>query len=195
MSQAQYGFDYAGITTGCGTNAASENPESTQSICAILNGTLTGATYINKISDLKIRKSNSNKNYEISSTYLKGLYTQETINQFHAYILPDGLIFAFYQNLGQINGCSKPIEAPLKDSYPTGSDTTLSDCVGFIDVNGVNLPNKEVTCSSGSKLLSGKDCIVKNDSQHMTDVYPIRLYDSTAVPATAAVRYVLQTAK
>lgn len=195
MSQAQYGFDYAGITTQCGANAASENPESTQSICAILNGTLTGITYVNRISNLNMQKGNSYKKYEISSPYLNSLYSQSTINQFHAYILPDGSIFAFYQNLGLINGCSKPIGAPIKDSYPTGSDTTLSDCVGFIDINGTNLPNKEVSCSTGSNSITKNNCVVKNDAKHMTDIYPMRFHDSIIEPATAAARYVLNTAK
>lgn len=195
MSEAQYGFDYAGITTRCGTNAASEDPETTQSICAMLNGTLAGATYIDKISDLKIRKNNSNKNYEITSSYLKNLYSQGSINQFRAYILPNGSIFAFYRNLGLNNGCSKPIGAPLKDHYPTSSDRTLSDCVGFIDVNGINLPNKEVTCSSGVNSLLKNNCIVKNDAEHMTDIYPVRIHDGIVVPATAAARYILKTAK
>ncbi len=34
-------------------------------------------------------------------------------------------------------------------------------CYGFIDVNGTNLPNKEVSCSSGSNSLSDNNCIVK----------------------------------
>lgn len=48
MSQAQYGFDYAGINTTCSANAALENPETTMSICAIFNGTLKGATFFKK---------------------------------------------------------------------------------------------------------------------------------------------------
>ena len=195
MSQAQYGFDYAGITTQCGANAASENPESTQSICAILNGTLTGITYVNRISNLNMQKGNSDKKYEISSPYLNSLYSQSTINQFHAYILSDGSIFAFCPHLGLYNGCSKPIGAPMKDTYPTGSDTTLSDCVGFIDVNGTNLPNREVSCSTGSNSITKNNCVVKNDAKHMTDIYPVRIHDSIVIPATAAARYVLQTAK
>ena len=42
MSQAQYDFDYAGTSTACGTDPAADHPESTMTMCAILNGTLTG---------------------------------------------------------------------------------------------------------------------------------------------------------
>ena len=193
MAQAQYGFDYAGISAQCGANAAKENPEQTQTICAILNGTLTGATYVNKISELKTRKGNSSRTYEITSPYLKSLYGN--FSNFHAYILPDGSIFAFYQGLGNLNSCSMPIGVPLKNSYPTGSDLTLSDCVGFIDINGTNLPNTEVSCTSGSNNVQQNTCIVKNDTKYLTDIYPVRLHDSIVEPATAATRYVLKTAK
>ena len=68
-------------------------------------------------------------------------------------------------------------------------------CLGFIDVNGASLPNKEVSCSIGSNSLAKNDCIVKNDAKHMTDIFPIRFHDGIVEPATAAGRYILQTAK
>ena len=70
-----------------------------------------------------------------------------------------------------------------------------TQCVGFIDVNGATLPNKEISCSSGSNSISENTCIVKNDAKHMTDIYPIRIHDGIVEPATAAARYVLKTAK
>ena len=74
-------------------------------------------------------------------------------------------------------------------------NSSMASCFGFIDVNGVSLPNREVSCSSGSNSLTKNDCIVKNDAQHMTDIFPIRFHDGIAEPATAAGRYVLRTAK
>ena len=71
----------------------------------------------------------------------------------------------------------------------------MSYCYGFIDVNGASLPNREVSCSSGSNKLEANTCIVKNDAQHMTDIYPVRFHDGIVEPATAAARYVLKTAK
>ncbi len=71
----------------------------------------------------------------------------------------------------------------------------MASCAGFIDVNGVDLPNKEVSCSSGTNSLSQNTCIVKNDAKHMTDIYPIRFHDGVVEPATAAARYVLKTTK
>ena len=58
-----------------------------------------------------------------------------------------------------------------------------------------HLPNKEISCSSGSDSLSKYDCIVKNDAEHMTDIYPIRFHDGIVEPASAAGRYILKTTK
>ena len=80
MSQAQYGFDYAGLTKACGSDGASEKPDSTQTICALLNGTLTGATYFAKASDIPIPQSQKNKGYNIYSPYIN---FQLTIWQMH----------------------------------------------------------------------------------------------------------------
>ena len=191
MSQAQYGYDYAGITQRCGTNGGTEHPETTQSICAILNGTLTGSTYYNEISTIPMSKNNNSSIYSIDSTYLKGLGS--TTNM-HAYILSDGTIVGFATMLGK-TPCTLPIGETLKDTHPTAGSAFLADCYGFIDVNGSNLPNKEVTCSSGSNSLAQSTCVVKNNAKHMTDIYPIRFHDGIAEPATAAARYVLKTAK
>lgn len=191
MSQAQYGFDFAGLEGGCSSNGALDNPENVQTICALLNGTLTGATYVDRISDLKV---NNTKNYSFTSSYLRSL-GGGTASLYRGYILSDGTIFAFYRRLGVSNACSMPLGETLKATYMTGQDFNLSDCYGFIDVNGVQLPNTEVSCSSGTNSLDSSTCVVKNDIKHMTDIFPFRLHDGIVEPTTAAGRYVLRTAK
>lgn len=191
MSQAQYGFDFAGLEGGCSSNGALDNPENVQTICALLNGTLTGATYVDRISDLKV---NNTKNYSFTSSYLRSL-GGGTASLYRGYILSDGTIFAFYRHLGVSNACSMPLGETLKATYMTGQDFNLSDCYGFIDVNGVQLPNTEVSCSSGTNSLDSSTCVVKNDIKHMTDIFPLRLHDGIVEPTTAAGRYVLRTAK
>ena len=183
MSQAQYGFDFAGLEGGCSSNGALDNPENVQTICALLNGTLTGATYVDRISDLKV---NNTKNYSFTSSYLRSL-GGGTASLYRGYILSDGTIFAFYRHLGVSNACSMPLGETLKATYMTGQD--------FIDVNGVQLPNTEVSCSSGTNSLDSSTCVVKNDIKHMTDIFPFRLHDGIVEPTTAAGRYVLRTAK
>ena len=186
MSQSQYGFDYAGINQPCGANGATENPENVMTICSLLNGTLTGATYFANVTDLTM---SDGKNYSIT----RGPFLSEEprrVQNFRAYVLKDGVIIAIYKGLGS-HPCSLSIGTLLLDS----TEGETSNCVGFIDVNGSTLPNKEVSCSSGSNSLSQNNCIVKNDAEHMTDIYPIRFHDGIVEPASAAARYVLKTAK
>ncbi|MBQ8460631.1 type II secretion system protein [bacterium] len=194
LSQAQYGFDYAGINAKCGANGGNEKPESVQTICSLLNGTLTGVTYYDKASEIQMTKVNSILNYSTTLSYSAILTSGSgnNLDRFHSYVLSNGIIIAFPNVLGIDNPCSLPVGETLGENYSGGS---LNDCYGFIDVNGVNLPNKEVSCSSGKNLLSENTCIVKNDSEHMTDIYPIRFHDSVVEPASAAARYVLRTAK
>lgn len=188
MNYAQHGFDYAGLTKKCGTNANSETPETTQTICAIFNGNLTGATYFDKISQIPMVQNGNSSNYTAYSPYISGVSDLSTS---HAYILSDGTIVAFYDSLGT-KPCELPIGTELQNYY---YQTTGGGCFGFIDVNGTTLPNREVTCSVGSNSLTEKTCVVKNDAQHMTDIFPIRFHDQMVEPATAAGRYILHTTK
>ncbi len=193
MSEAQYGYDYAGIATTC-VNPGSDHPEEIMSICGILNGTLTGHTYLGKANNLKYKRGSSDQNYSITYTSPLLLRNGSQIDNGHAYALADGSLFIFPTLLGE-TPCTLGAGEILTDSYTTGVSSSLADCFGVIDVNGVNLPNKEVSCSSGTNSLTANNCIVKNDAQHMTDVFAIRIHDGIAQPASAASRYVLMTAK
>lgn len=109
---------------------------------------------------------------------------------FIAYQLADGSIVAFSPSA---YSCELPVGQPLTNEY---IKTKLWNCIGFIDVNGTTLPNKEVTCSSGINSIDpGSNCVVKNDSKHMTDIFPVIFHDSTVEPASGAALYVLKTAK
>lgn len=190
MSDAQYGFDYAGITQKCGNDAVKDHPENVMSICALLNGTLTGTTYYSTVTDIKMNKKDGAGNYSITrGPFLLGGDSRVEKN-FRAYVLDDGVIVAIYKGLGNAT-CTLPVGATISDSH----QGYLTNCVGFIDVNGVTLPNKEVSCSSGSNSITKNTCIVKNDAEHMTDIYPIRFHDGIVEPASAAARYVLKSAK
>jgi len=190
LNQAQYGYDFSGITQTCGNNGGSENPETTQSICAVLNGTLTGATFYPNSTDIKMSKKGKTTTYTIDSEFSRvhGLNT----NTSNAYILSDGTIVMLSKKLGS-NECNLAIGTQLQDKI--SADGAMRFCYGYIDVNGTNLPNKEVSCSSGSNSLAQNTCVVKNDSKHMTDLFPIRIHDGIVEPATAAGRYILKTSK
>ena len=191
MSQAQYGFDYAGISEQCGTNAATEHPDEIMSFCAILNGTLTGATYYPNVTDVKMNQKGQAVPYSVNWTFMESL-DEKSLSYYFAYTLADGTLVGVTKKIGS-NDCALSIGTPMSTSNSTV--TTMSYCYGFIDVNGASLPNREVSCSSGSNKLEANTCIVKNDAQHMTDIYPVRFHDGIVEPATAAARYVLKTAK
>ena len=53
VAQAQYDFDFAGISSVC-IDGAKDHPDTVMSMCAILNGTLTGATFYENATDLKM---------------------------------------------------------------------------------------------------------------------------------------------
>lgn len=192
LSTSLYGFDYAGLTDQCGSNASTEHPDERRSVCALFNGTLKGLTYYNRATNIIMNSNGNEIQYRIEpNNEIGGASGYRTLSSFRAYILSDGTIVGLYADMGKVP-CELAIGKTMEDSY---SGTSMASCYGFIDVNGTSLPNKEVSCSSGSNSLTKNDCIVKNDAQHMTDIYPIRFHDSIIEPATAAARYVLKTAK
>lgn len=208
MSQAQYDFDYAGTANPCNPNvatAATENPDSVMSFCAILNGTLTGQTYNGPVRNLR-RNTTDNKGASTATAYNIVNAADGVINTFDggytnflAYTLADGSIIAFHPKAA---GCELPIGRRMDAD---AIKNKLSECVGFIDVNGTTLPNKEVTCSAvapGSKSKVDKastsvetPCTVKNDAKHMTDVFPVVFHDATVEPASDAAKYILTSSK
>ena len=114
-----------------------------------------------------------------------------------AYTLADGSIVAF--NARAVS-CELPIGQQMNGTWIDGHPL----CRGFIDVNGATLPNKAVTCTpnaagSGAGATASTDvekpCIVKNNAQNMTDVFPIVFHDATVEPASNAAKYVLTSAK
>ncbi len=195
MAQSQYEFNYAGTTTKCSANretAATEHPDVTMSFCAILNGTLSSAAYYGPLTNLK-RYTRDNQVVQYK------LETRETIpsnyESYLTYALTDGTIVAFHPDAVH---CELPLGSRITQDFIEGSGggLNLSTCVGFVDVNGVTLPNREVNCSNGENRLGSTDpCVVKNNSGHMTDVFPIVFHDATVEPASAAAAYVLDTSK
>ena len=192
LSQSQYDFDFAGLESTC-INPAKDNPENVMTICAMLNGTLTGANF-HYINDLKM-KNGLKYGANVSSHIRQGSFLSRggyMISGGYAYILSDGTLVAINYQAGQFP-CSLGLAKQVLDVNPTGVE--LSECFGFIDVNGVEVPNTEVRCSSGDDTLAKDTCVVKNDIKYMTDIYPIRFHDGVVEAGSAAARYVLKTTK
>jgi prepilin-type N-terminal cleavage/methylation domain-containing protein len=187
MGQAQYDFDYAGTTVAC-KNGASDHPESELTFCSLLNGTLTGQTYYANLTDIHRNNNGTQVNYSIVSAPTIGT----TVSGYHAYGLSDGSIVAFKSGAF---GCTLNMGSKIDETWWTNNP----NCIGFIDVNGATLPNKEVTCGTGTTMTATKKpsepCSVKNDATHMTDIFPIAFHDATVEPATDAAKYVLTSSK
>lgn len=207
MSQAQYDFDYAGASETCadaGDNYATQKPDSKMSFCAILNGTLTGQTFQGTVGDINRSVTQDDGSASTEKYTLKngaattGVLANEGYEDFIAYTLADGSIIAFSPDAAE---CELPVGVQMNEEWINDH----KKCLGFIDVNGATLPNKEVTCSAISEGGSGTvdqasfdvshPCTVKNDAKHMTDVFPIVFHDATVEPASDAAKYVLTSSK
>ena len=90
----------------------------------------------------------------------------------------DGSVFQF-----------TPSDVGCTQAYETGNAGTNKVCKGFIDVNGLKGPNKEVTCDeTGTNAANASGaCTVKSP----TDIYPVKYYDQTILPNSDAARAVL----
>ncbi|MBQ8458546.1 type II secretion system protein [bacterium] len=186
MAQAQYGFSYGDIKPKF-ENCAIQHPETDQTFCALLNGTLTGLT-------LKYMSDTPYTSAYVQSRIYTGL--DQPI-----WLFSDGSLFTGYISLF----CTTPTlsgqpATPENLKKLMESESGTDGCFGWIDVNGVSKPNKEVSCSDGkdTKYLyeeGVEPCVVKNDANHMTDIFPVMFYDTNVIPASNAAQYVLNTAK
>lgn len=189
MAVAQYDFDYAGASKKCSEITARANniqhPDSDMTFCAILNGTLTGQTYYGAPSNIKRNNNGTEEAYSWVRNKTLG-----TFANYLTYTLADGSIVGF-------NKDAKECELPVGTQMTGAWITAHAQCQGFIDVNGAGLPNKEVYCTVDNNTANTVEtpCAVKNDANHMTDIFPIVFHDSTVEPASNAAKYVLTTAK
>ena len=181
MGTAQYDLDFASIT-GAGTCDGTAKPDVTANMCALINGTLSGASYYSK-SSIKIPSADSTATYNPTGG---GIPT----NWDTAYQLADGSLFAFNSK-----AASCTLEVGGDVTQVGGSGTSV--CRGFIDVNGPTLPNKAVACNgvAGSVASSVGSCVVRNNAADMGDIFPVVFHDGTVEPLTDAARYVLNQSK
>ena len=162
MSQAQYGFNFAEMDEVKGNDCASQNPEEVQTICSLLNGTLTGITYYGEVS-----KSLNLKNVYTNTDFL----ATSSIDDLYAWGLADGSIFF----------ASLDSKCTLEGNPPVMPNLGVYGCWA---VGRTTSADEEPD-----------NCIVKNDANHLTDIYPIIFFDSSVVPGSNAALYILNTTK
>lgn len=185
MSLAKNDFSYGDVNASCGHGSYSgDAPEildanrDTHSICKILE---TGLKY-------------SNYSYHRWHTY--AISKTNIINgdiDWGFYTLSDGTMIGVSVAAYGEGNCT--IKNTKFDSEWLNHRPYQSYCLGFIDVNGPNGPNKEVGCSDGIETTTEVEnpCIVKD--KDITDIFPIAFHDATVEPASNAAMYVLRHAK
>lgn len=194
MAQAQYDMDYslvenASSDSSCASDTLAGN---NKTMCGLFNNTLAGHTYQGVYGS--VGGANATGKYE----YTKKSSMDPT--GFLMYALADGSIVGFNPNakncaLGAGNVLDNTM---LTQASGEAGETAggLANCLGFIDVNGVNTPNREVTCASGTATLNPKTpCGLATTGSALGDVYPIVFHDGTVEPATDAARAVLARGK
>ena len=177
-AQAQYDMDYALLSTSSSpSTCASDSMAGGQStMCALFNNTLAGKTYLGEYGEVK------------GSIFLsKYKFTKTTEGfdptKFLLYSLSDGTLVGFNP---EAKRCSLENGKVINKDILTASNG-LANCIGFIDVNGVTSPNREVTCSDGTSALEPNNpCKLKSNGFGLGDVFPIVFHNGTVEPATNA---------
>ncbi|MBQ8669541.1 type II secretion system protein [bacterium] len=201
LNEANYGYNFASVYQNC-SSYGKGHPETEWSVCSIFNGSLSGYT----VSDDTYLYSKRSKNL----LYYKDLFytspTPDTLlkevgTYLYYYQMNDGMMIGFHDIGGPLTSgwqheakCTldgTTLEQAIKDSQ------FQKFCIGFIDVNGPSLPNREVRCSDGKShsVDITASCTVPNSVNYMGDVIPVVFYDSTVAAGSAAARYVLSTSK
>ena len=183
MSQARYYIDYSNLSedssdASCRSDALSSG---NNSMCGLFNNVFSAKSYKGTYGN-------------VSGILPLSKYSIQTTSQgfnpdgFMIYSLSDGAIVGFNPNA---KGCSLEEGTRVNNEAITGS---LANCVGFIDVNGVSLPNREVTCdtSSETSLSPNTACSIQKANG---DVFPVVFHNGTVEPATNAARAILNAAR
>ena len=171
-AQAQYDLDYSLLTqiNDDATCKSDTLAAGKYSLCGLFNNTLAGHTYIGKYGNVKGANA---------STPYSANVTSFSIENFLFFSFADGAIVAFNPNA---KGCGIGVGQTLTTEKLTNS---LSNCIGFIDVNGPTPPNKEVQCAEVTTTISANTtCKVTNGS--MGDIFPVVFHDGAVEPATNA---------
>lgn len=201
MGQAQYDFDYAGTSQTCGTTGNTQNPDDTLSFCALFNGTLTGFTYLGSSTDQLKDKAGNAYTWKNGASGASATMGSFAASNYIIYMLADGSMVGFKTTAANcaLTPGSQLTAATLQNANASTSTAAggLNHCLGFIDVNGTTLPNKEVTCGGTTTTVAdpSQTCVVPNDAAHMGDVFPVVFHDAIVEPASNAAKYILTTSK
>lgn len=188
MSRLKFGYDFSTLqmskyNTTCGSETSSDF-----TICGLVNDSLKGAKYLGLDDEININGK--------SKWMIRNCQSICYIQNFRYYIwqLADGSLIGFNSRLGENTNY---ISSCALDEGQVADNNWVSNhwwCIGYIDTNGVDLPNQEVLCANknDTKLGSTNPCEVKQDLNHVTDIYPFVIHDDVVEPATNASAYLFR---
>lgn len=188
MSRLKFGYDFSTLqmskyNTTCGLENSSDF-----TICGLVNDSLKGAKYLGLDDEININGK--------SKWMIRNCQSICYIQNFRYYIwqLTDGSLIGFNSRLGENTNY---ISSCALDEGQVADNNWVSNhwwCIGYIDTNGVGLPNQEVLCANknDTKLGSTNPCEVKQDLNHVTDIYPFVIHDDVVEPATNASAYLFR---
>ncbi len=188
-NKALYYFDMSSIDSNC-KNEATDDSNTIMSVCSIFNTTLLK---VKSYDYSKLRTPQGKLYYQVlyGSGTTPDTQIKEQGIQLYYYEMIAGELFAFHsphKGNNTVPACTLR-NRTLKQALQNKDFQKY--CIAWVDINGVSPPNREVRCSDGrAHYGDGADCEVP--LKYITDVYPIALYDGTAVPASAAASEVLK---
>lgn len=187
LNKAKYDFDFSTIGSNC-INENTDNSQNVQSMCSIFNSSLVKPKAFD-YTNLYIDKNQLYYRYVYEKSVTSDTLIKEQHIQLYYYQMNDGAILAFHS----------PPKGSNNETNCTLNNTTLEQamndelfqkyCIGFIDVNGVKRPNKEIRCNDNKAHYTdiNSECSV----DEVTDIFPVIYYDSVLAPGSAAARAVL----
>ena len=207
MAQAQFDVDYAGLSDPSPTDGTCQTQNlgaANLNICGLFNATLAGQTYQGTLGTIK----NSSGNVSSTAGSEKGYYYELSASDHHkttgwfgtdylVFMMADGSLVAFNKDAKDCRlGIGNIVNDTLLTTANTSSTVGLKNCMGFIDVNGVKTPNKEVQCSDNTATLDpSSSCVLTSVGSQIGDIYPIVFHDGTVEPATNAAKAAISRGK
>ena len=204
MAQAQFDVDYAGLSGASPTDGSCKTQNlgnNNLNICGLFNATLAGQTYQGTLSSIKDSSG-------AVDTTSKGYYNAINNSDNHkttgwygtdylVFMLADGSMVAFNKDATDCRlGIGNIVDSTMLTTENSTSTTGLKNCMGFIDVNGVKTPNKEIQCSDNTATLDpSTTCVLTSVGSQIGDIFPIVFHDGTVEPATNAAKAAISRGK
>ena len=172
-AQANYDINYSMLSaTSDSSNCENDTIAAGKyNMCGLFNNTMRSHTFSGIYGEVK-----GVDNVALYSATV----TSFPIENFLIFSFNDGSFVAFNPNAKECG--VGPKNVLTIDMITEGK---LSNCVGFIDVNGPKPPNTEISCSSGSTEIS-TNTICQITSETIADIYPIVFHDGSVEPMTNA---------